>query len=650
MIALSFHALALSCLLSAFQVQRAFAFSMQRLLVSELPLNDDGYQEVAARKSDDDMKFFIRRVLAKLGREVADEGHLSGFTRYFSGTEDVQDYDRLEAELRDASWTRRPVIDQSGGHEENPAPKPAAAPHFEVHSMQAGKYRSPPQAKTGSPKFAAAAAATPMETEALRRIPSVPLAEASSRQHKESAQAALHASAGRGHHPFQHSPAAKSVAKGRVARGSLHAAEAPLHSKTARLQSDGAASSRSSKAHRGRKHRRGIIVKRSQGNARVRSGRKHNRHAAKTELHPKARALHAGRSDAGAARNVSLLTQAHGGHSKRRLSLLGFDSHVETGAQETAGDAIRPAGKVLPAVGEVLSSASQTLKDISADTNHIRAQVKEREKALKEKMVQAKRRFETKLKDYQQQHANLTEANKVLRSGISAANKTNAVLVADAIDTQHSIHILQDTLFSLQGRIHYAEGFIDDSLNTTDVSNTTVAEVIAPTTAAPTLDTYLLRARKDLGLNSSKAPAPQGAADVDEPVGLLQVGADHLAVNLATSEEDTTPTAEKMTSVLSGTLEHLEQVEVKAYRSLKATYQSSKEKWIGRINSLLVENAELQKQLDAANQRKADLKTANQVLEGTNELLVRKLGDFTLFLAHVDDAAKQTVEQVKGKV
>merc|ERR1719265_1150746 len=105
-----------------------------------------------------------------------------------------------------------------------------------------------------------------------------------------------------------------------------------------------------------------------------------------------------------------------------------------------------------------------------------------------------------------------------------------------------------------------------------------------------------------------------------------------------------------MTSVLSGTLEHLEQVEVKAYRSLKATYQSSKEKWIGRINSLLVENAELQKQLDAANQRKADLKTANQVLEGTNELLVRKLGDFTLFLTHVDDAAKQTVEQVKGKV
>lgn len=630
--ALSFRALAFFSSLTALEVQRTFAVPLHHVAVSELPLNDEGYQEVAGRKSDDNMKHFIRRVVAKLGGEVTDEGDLSGFTSYFSGATDVQDYARLEAELRLVGWTRPPVI-----NEESSAPQPAAAPHVE-----AGQQRSLAQARTGSPMSAFATVPTPttLDAEALRRIPSVTLAEAASRQHEEATQAAAHASAG---------PVAKPVVKARAAGGSLYAAEAPPRSQTARWHSDEAVSSPSSKAHGGRKHNRGIRIKKGQlkkalahsnrhhrDNERVRSGRKHHR-TATTKLHAKVQALRA----------VSHAVRPHhGGYP--RLSLLGFDSHVANGAEETAADKIRPAGQVLPAVGEVLSTASQTLEDFSKDTNQIRVKVDERQKALKEKMVLARGRFEAKLKDYQQHYANITMANDKLRDDIRTANQTNADLVADATDTQHSIHILQDTLLSLQGKMLHAEGFVDDSLNTTDVSNATVVQVLAPTTPPPTLDTFLLKARKELGLTA--APAPPADADVDEPVGLLQLGADYSAINFDTSEETATPNAERMTSLLSGALEHLERVEEKVYRQLRSTYLSSKEKWVTRINLLLVENKQLEKQYDVANQRKADLQTASQVLEETNELLVRKLGDFTLFLAHVNDAALKTVGQVKGKV
>merc|ERR1719162_42014 len=53
------------------------------------------------------MKSFIKRILAKLGYDVTDEGQLSGFSSYYSGTQAVQQYDKLEKELQVVPWVQK---------------------------------------------------------------------------------------------------------------------------------------------------------------------------------------------------------------------------------------------------------------------------------------------------------------------------------------------------------------------------------------------------------------------------------------------------------------------------------------------------------------------------------------------------------------
>lgn len=66
-------------------------------------LNDEGYLAVAASKSNEQMKIYISRVLAKEGLEVGNLDGLKGFVPYFSGECATQSYTALVKELRSAA-------------------------------------------------------------------------------------------------------------------------------------------------------------------------------------------------------------------------------------------------------------------------------------------------------------------------------------------------------------------------------------------------------------------------------------------------------------------------------------------------------------------------------------------------------------------
>jgi len=68
-------------------------------------LSEDGYQAVAKLRNDEAMKMYMRRVLKIFGRQVADEGALSGFVPHYSGVIAVQNYDKLKDELLASPWT-----------------------------------------------------------------------------------------------------------------------------------------------------------------------------------------------------------------------------------------------------------------------------------------------------------------------------------------------------------------------------------------------------------------------------------------------------------------------------------------------------------------------------------------------------------------
>lgn len=73
-------------------------------LGNSAPLSEKGYQQIAAQRSDDEMKAFVHRVLAKEARYVKDVAELSGFVGFYSGTQGVQDLESLKKELRASPW------------------------------------------------------------------------------------------------------------------------------------------------------------------------------------------------------------------------------------------------------------------------------------------------------------------------------------------------------------------------------------------------------------------------------------------------------------------------------------------------------------------------------------------------------------------
>ena len=74
-------------------------------------LDEGGYKCVVMLSQDpnvnvdEQMEFYIGRILKSLGREVTDEGGLHGFAPWYSGTTASQDYNHLMGELyNNAPW------------------------------------------------------------------------------------------------------------------------------------------------------------------------------------------------------------------------------------------------------------------------------------------------------------------------------------------------------------------------------------------------------------------------------------------------------------------------------------------------------------------------------------------------------------------
>lgn len=85
----------------------------QGLTGKTAPLTDHGYTALAQKKSDDDMKIFIARLLSTQARHVQDESGLEAIVPFFSGTQSAQDLSALKYELRESkhkSW----IADETG--------------------------------------------------------------------------------------------------------------------------------------------------------------------------------------------------------------------------------------------------------------------------------------------------------------------------------------------------------------------------------------------------------------------------------------------------------------------------------------------------------------------------------------------------------
>jgi len=75
-------------------------------------LNFVGYVQVAAMRSDAEMKRFVRRICKDAKIEIIDEGGFTGMVRFYSGTDNFQSFDGLINEVKSAanaphSWARK---------------------------------------------------------------------------------------------------------------------------------------------------------------------------------------------------------------------------------------------------------------------------------------------------------------------------------------------------------------------------------------------------------------------------------------------------------------------------------------------------------------------------------------------------------------
>lgn len=62
-----------------------------------------GYVQVAAIKSDEEMEKFGRRTCKDMGVKIVDDGGFTGMIKYYSGTDNFQSFERLQAEVKSAA-------------------------------------------------------------------------------------------------------------------------------------------------------------------------------------------------------------------------------------------------------------------------------------------------------------------------------------------------------------------------------------------------------------------------------------------------------------------------------------------------------------------------------------------------------------------
>jgi hypothetical protein len=71
-------------------------------IVDDVPLSQEGYEALAALRSDCAMMMFMMRVVQDLQCEVVEESPMKGMVPFYSGTQGMQDYIELHTELQGA--------------------------------------------------------------------------------------------------------------------------------------------------------------------------------------------------------------------------------------------------------------------------------------------------------------------------------------------------------------------------------------------------------------------------------------------------------------------------------------------------------------------------------------------------------------------
>jgi len=77
-----------------------FGFSGDEVSGKNAPLDDDGYDVVAAMEADGEMEKFVRRLIKAMNLRIIDLGGLHGVVPYYSGTHETQSFANLLRDLK----------------------------------------------------------------------------------------------------------------------------------------------------------------------------------------------------------------------------------------------------------------------------------------------------------------------------------------------------------------------------------------------------------------------------------------------------------------------------------------------------------------------------------------------------------------------
>lgn len=602
MVALNARCLAILCV-----VWPSAALHAQPQVALEAPLNEAGYQRVALLKSDGDMKTFIKRILAKLGYDVTDEGQLSGFSSYYSGTQAVQQYDKLEKELKVVPWVQKhPAKAQPVKAVE--AKAALAKTHAKkAHAAGSNSKTAAAVATTSGANSKKMAAAVATTTGANRKMAATTTSGANSKM-------AVAATGAR-----RKMAATTTTTTG--ANGKMAAAVATTTSganrKMAAATTAGANSKMDAPALTTAAATKASTIPAKSSTAPV----PHQAMEASTDTVK-------GVAHVTAAPRVNFMGQ---GVQKNDVSA------AEANALPTENDT-----HLLPAVNEVLSSASKNLEVFSANADQMRKKADQMQQAAKRNLTLLKAHYVTRLNTWKAENEELVAKSEVLRSNISRVNATNDALETQANNLQDSIGILHETFAELLKRVDVAEGFIGDSLNSTEVDDAPEVQVLAPTTPKPTLASFLLDARLGLGLGSTSFPPTASPENLDASLALLQVAAGR-TVSVFEGDENAPNDPAKMTSLLLRTLEKLGEAEMAATQQLKDHFAKARAKWTERNGELSAETSRLKSQLVAVTQRRTDLEAVTASMTDTNSHLKKKLAEFSDFLNFLDKVVNNAV-------
>jgi len=216
----------------------------------------------------------------------------------------------------------------------------------------------------------------------------------------------------------------------------------------------------------------------------------------------------------------------------------------------------------LPDVDDFLTNATTKVHQFEKRTSDIKHEIEKNWEESRSVLSSQKAKYESILKAQEQQSKAIEERIEQVKLGNRQISQMSEDLEANLTSMQEDNRQLRLALTAMGDKVEAANSFIEQSIRATDDTDADVLKVLAPTTQAPTLDSFLAATNDEKkSLLQVEPQSPEAAVDaLSNSMSEIEAAEEEGAEMLHKAFQDKFDAGEQKQAALNATLAELWEV------------------------------------------------------------------------------------------